>query len=134
MHVYDLETVRPPEVGAVRWQAVEIRAIAEELCRIIGVSQSAIPVSRFPHSVSYTWSILVNRSDIGHSDEQLLHARTDAVCDLRAFVASLLKNKLANCQAALESATLKRNTSTEYLDCVELVHDFWALTHAMECM
>jgi hypothetical protein len=67
LFIYDMEAVRPPELGAIPWTATEMTEIARQLVASLKVPNYEPPVGRWKHSSCDAWSVQIHRDHLGGS-------------------------------------------------------------------
>ena len=133
LFIYDMEAVRPPELGAIPWTAAEMTEIARQLVASLKVANYEPPVGRWKHSSCDAWSVQIHRDHLGSSDGQLSNLRESAEAATARTVTDLLKAKFRRCHDALDiltkygPATAEEETTKE-----TLLYQFWAVSRALE--
>ncbi len=133
--VYDVETVHPPELGAVPWTGREMGRIVWRCLTALGVENYRPEVSRWRHRSTVAWSVHLERQHFAVSPEHLAERSATAVASVTQEVGMLLLTKLEGCREALEGLTrFGAETGEEQSTKESLLFDFWALTRALDAM
>ncbi len=131
LFIYDMESIHPPELGAVPWTSAEFEAIISGLLDHLEIPNYLPEVGHWKHSSCEGWNVQVYRSHLGIDSDQLrsrLAASADATHEI---ILSLLSQKLAACRAALESLTRFGPRTKEEEDLkVQLLYTYWSLSRA----
>jgi hypothetical protein len=132
LFIYDMETIDPPELGAVTWSRDEVEEILRAILRTLGVANYEPPVSHWPHRICSAWHAHIQRSYLGLTAEQIARSREQAVTRTVELIQSLLARKLDDCRAALESLTVHgAGTPEEQTQKLRFLFDYWALSRAL---
>lgn len=132
LYIYDMDRLPTPELGAVLWQASEIRSILSALVQSLGCSGYEPPVGQWKHKECNGWNAQIWREHLVFADP-IEAKRGEIVAATAAWVKKLLERKLKQTRQALESLTLfGAETGDEANAKEEFLYDFWALMRAME--
>jgi SAM-dependent methyltransferase len=132
LFVYDMESIRPPELGAVPWSRDEARSIVYTLLEVLGVDSYRPEVGLWHHRSCDAWNVLLERQHLKVSDDQLAARRETAISALAERIKQLLVAKLELCRTLLESLTLKgAETSEEQNEKQRLLYEYWAVSRAL---
>ncbi|MFZ1528252.1 MAG: class I SAM-dependent methyltransferase [Ferruginibacter sp.] len=127
LYVYDMETIKPPELGAVSWTREEVQEIINSILSFIAAENYEPNVSRWNHSSCNAWSFEVQKEFV-ISDEEILKIRDAILANSDKKIKELLNRKKGNCEKALESY-LKYGTETAEDEEKKrnLLYDFYSL-------
>jgi hypothetical protein len=129
LFIYDMETIDPPELGAVPWSAGDLTEILRTILKAFKVEAYDPPVSHWQHRTRNAWSVQIHRNHLAIDAAQ----RDSAAAGAAQVISLLLKSKLARCKAALEKLTVYGpETADEQAAKGTLLHEFWALSRASE--
>lgn len=136
MYVYDMEGLTSgPELGAIPWQAAEMKEVLETFFLSLGITQYSPTPQRWIHSTCSGWSIHIQRKYIEIEEQKMEAAREHTINEMATRMASLLTQKLNLCKKALESlTTCGTTTREEEQNKMQLLYDFWALSRAKEVL
>jgi ubiquinone/menaquinone biosynthesis C-methylase UbiE len=133
LFIYDMETIRPPELGAVPWTAGEMAEILASLLSALGVTQYEPAVGTWRHRSCDAWDVQIYREHLGISGATLSSSRPEALAKATEKIASLLATRLDRCYQALDSLTkYGTETADEQTEKERLLHEFWALNRALK--
>jgi len=133
LYVYDMERIKPPELGALPWTRDDIRQIVHCVLNALGGSTYHPEIARWSHSTCYGWSVQIHREHLGVTRSDSDKNGDVAVQQTQAEIARLLEARLHNCRSALESLTVHgAETAEEQEDKERLLFEFWALSRALE--
>lgn len=133
LFVYDMERIKPPELGAVPWTAGEITRILKSLLLGFGVEGYEPPVGRWRHRTCDGWNAQIYRDHLGISEVDLSTHRPDAAKEVVAIIVELLKAKRATCIDALNNLTDHApEVADEQNEKERLLYEFWAVNRALE--
>jgi SAM-dependent methyltransferase len=129
LYIYDMETLPEPELGAVPWDASDVRRLLAFVFKESGSKLAPPMVQRWPHSSCTAWSVTFGREKL----EVDAPAFTKNLPELKAktteFIAQLFKEKLQRTIAALEEITkYGGQTGEEQKRKMNLLFDYWSLS------
>jgi hypothetical protein len=131
-YIYDMERVKPPELGALPWGAQDVRAIASELVAAFGAPEYEPGVSGWHHRTVDGWHLQIDRKHIGPTAAVLAGGADAAIAAIAITIEALMKRRLADCRRTLEAFTMFGvETAEEQEDRTHLLYDYWALTRAL---
>lgn len=131
--LYDMERVKPPELGALPFSADDFRTVALALVRALSDKEYRPEVSRWEHTSVNGWNVQIQREHISATPQELETRRTQAVGDTRDAILKVLRRRLTECRATLETLTIYgAETAEEQEDREHLLHELWAITRALE--
>jgi hypothetical protein len=132
LYVYDMETIEPPELGAIAWKAAEFQGIIGAMLGAFGAGEYRPSVQRWEHKTREGWSVALYRQHLSNQvDVNAL--RGAAECATTEKITELLKTKLDTCKTVLENLTnYGPETADEQSTEQSLLHDFWAMSRALE--
>lgn len=133
LFLYDMETLRPPELGAIPWTSGEIGKIIGALLSSLGANDYEPAVGQWRHRTCDAWNVQIYRNHLHLPDTDLdarfLRARNESATTIKA----LLTAKLDQCAKALDKLTeYGPETADEQNDKEELLYEYWALSRALE--
>lgn len=133
LFVYDTERLGSPELGAVPWQADEVRGIVRAILDGLGATAYRPEVGRWQHTTVAAWNVQLNRQHFGVSAADLLARREGAIEQTSRAIVELLRKKMDLCRNALDSLTrYGAETADEQKEKTRLLYEFWAVHRAME--
>jgi SAM-dependent methyltransferase len=134
LFIYDMDRINPPELGALPWSRDEVRRIVQRMLDSLGASAYRPEVGLWKHQTCNGWNVQLERQHLGISRNDLTNATQKAILATRAEVVTLLRRKMAECRASLESLTACGATTAEEEqgDKERLLYEFWALSRALE--
>lgn len=131
--VYDMERIKPPELGALPWKAEDFRSVALALVQGFGEAAYQPEVGRWQHTTVDGWNLQIQREHISVTSEQLDERRKDVIDAMRIAIVNVLRRRLGECQATLEKLTIYgTGTAEEQADREHLLHEHWALTRSLK--
>lgn len=133
LFIYDMESLRPPELGAVPWTSGEINKLLSVLFSALGVSGYEPAVGQWRHRTCDAWNVQIYRHHLGLTDADLAARLTCARDDTASMIAELLVAKLDQCKRALHKLTeYGAETADEQGEKEKLLYEYWALSRALE--
>ncbi len=131
--VYDMERVKPPELGAVPFSAHDFRAVSDALIETLSDNDYRPEVSGWKHSTVNGWNVQIQREYISGTQNEIETRRTKATEDTRGAIFGVLGQRLVDCRRTLEVLTTNgAETAEEQEDREHLLHELWAITRALE--
>jgi len=131
--VYDMERIKPPELGALPFSADDFRSVALALLRALSNEEYRPEVSRWEHTSVNGWNVQIQREYISATPQELETRRTQTVRNTRDAILEVLHRRLKECRATLEALTIYgAETAEEQEDREHLLHELWAITRALE--
>jgi SAM-dependent methyltransferase len=131
--LYDMERVKPPELGALPFSADDFRSVGFALVQALSDKEYRPEVSRWEHTSVNGWNVQIQREYISATQQELETRRTQAVSDTRDAILGVLRRRLTECRATLETLTIYgAETAEEQEDREHLLHELWAITRALE--
>jgi SAM-dependent methyltransferase len=132
LFIYDMETIDPPELGAVPWSGSDLTEILRQILAAFKVEAYDPPVNHWQHRTRDAWSVQIHRNHLV-SNEAPASFRNSAQSAAATIITDLLKNKYTRCRAALEKLTkYGPETADEQTAKETLLSEFWALSRALE--
>ena len=132
LFVYDMESLRPPELGAVPWTSGEIGRILESLLATLGVAGYEPAVGQWRHRSCDAWNVQIYRTHMKLSDGALAAQRVRAQEQTASTIRDLLGAKLDRCTQTLDKITeYGAETADEQNEKEKLLYEFWALSRAL---
>jgi ubiquinone/menaquinone biosynthesis C-methylase UbiE len=131
--VYDMERIKPPELGAIPFSADDFRTVSRALVQALSDEEYRPEVSRWEHASVNGWNVQIQREYISATRQELETRRAQAVSDTRDAILDILRRRLAECRATLDTLTIYGvETAKEQEDREHLLHELWAITRALE--
>lgn len=135
LFIYDMETIKPFELGAVPWTTEEARSIICTVATSLGAKNYEPEVGRWNHNSCDAWNIQLQRAHLGVGRAELIEHRGIAIDTTASQIRTLLLRKHGQTKRALESLTrYGAETQAERDDKERLLFDFWALSRALEAI
>lgn len=129
LYIYDMETLPEPELGAVPWDANDVRRLWSFMYKELGATASPPMVPRWPHSSCFGWSVDFDRAKLDVDDEQFKRLLPELKPKTSSFIAELFKEKLARTIGELEEITkYGGQTGGEQKRKMNLLFDYWSLS------
>jgi SAM-dependent methyltransferase len=133
LFIYDMERIRPPELGAVPWKRDEVRAIVRTLLDSFGAFSYRPEVGLWNHATCTAWNVLLQRQYFGVTVDEATAQKAKAIDSISHLIAQLLTSKLEICRRSLDTLTLcGAETAEEEEEKVRLLFEFWAISRAIE--
>jgi SAM-dependent methyltransferase len=131
--LYDMERIKPPELGALPWRAEDLRIVALTVIRALGETVYQPEVGRWQHTTVSGWNLQIQREHIAVTIEECDERRENAAAETQAAIVGVMSQRLARCQAALEALTIYGSQTVEEQEEREhLLYEHWALTRSLE--
>jgi hypothetical protein len=132
LFIYDMETLPEFELGAVLWNASEIKSILTCLCLALGADKFEPSVGMWKHRTCNGWNAQLKKQHMQLPDEYQASI-PKAIESTASRISELLKLKLENTKAALESLTkFGAETEEEAKSKLGLLYQYWSITRALE--
>jgi cyclopropane fatty-acyl-phospholipid synthase-like methyltransferase len=133
LFIYDMERIKPPELGAVPWSRDDVKSIVHRILDGFGVSAYRPEVALWNHSTTNGWNVQLERQHLGISSEDVEARSKQAISGAGTEIMTLLHRKLEICRASLESLTIHgAETAEEQADKENFLFEFWSLSRALE--
>lgn len=133
LFVYDMDSVKPPELGAVPWKRDDVRRIVRRMLDALGSSTYHPEVGLWRHRTCDGWNLQLDRQHLGLTSDQVAKRLDDAVRETGRLVSELLRDRLVNCRTSLQTLTMcGAETAEEQEEKEQLLYEFWALSRALE--
>lgn len=132
LFIYDMESLKMPELGAIPWRSQEIGELINAAFDTLGTKFRAHP-SAWKHSSCRGWSVTIQRHFVGVTNETITAKREELAKRLEGIIDKLLDSRLKECGKALESfCKYGANTVEDQNDKLGSLYEFWALHRAKE--
>lgn len=129
LYIYDMESLPEPELGAVLWEANDVRRFLTFLYGELGAQAACPMVQRWPHSSCTAWSIQIERNRLGVGATSFAARLPELSEKTVKFINELFIEKLERTIEALEALTkYGEQTVEEQKRKVKLLYDFWSLS------
>jgi len=133
LFIYDMERIKPPELGALPWSRDDIRRIVLRMLDALGASAYRPEVGLWNHRTTDGWNVQLERNHVGVSRDDAAQRTEAVVKETRDEVSQLLRCRLDACRASLETLTMCGAETAEEQDEKErLLYEFWSLSRALE--
>lgn len=133
LFIYDMDRIEPPELGAVPWRRDDVRRVVQTLLHSLGASAYRPEVGLWKHRTCNGWNVQIERQHLGVSRSDVAIRMDGAIRATGEEVSQLLRQRLSECRASLETLTkYGAETAEEQSDKERLLHEFWALSRALE--
>jgi hypothetical protein len=131
LFLYDVDRLVPNELGAVVWNAQEIKAILEVLLKKLGCVKYVPEVGKWKHSSCNGWNSQIERSHLGIANNLQSH-RDAAVQATADRIREELTSKLKTVEDLLKTWTdYPPEIGQERSDKISLLHHYYALLRAI---
>lgn len=132
LFLYDMESLDPPELGAVPWTSAEVKAILVKIAEGLGTPNYEPQVGRWRHKSCNAWNAQVMRAHLDADLGTLMSRQATTIASTALLIRTLLGEKLRTARDALERLTLYgAETGEEGAARVRLLYEFWALSRAI---
>jgi ubiquinone/menaquinone biosynthesis C-methylase UbiE len=132
LFIYDMERIKPPELGALPFSAADFKVVVTALVESLSGEDYQPEVSQWQHRTVKGWNVQIQREYISATGKELEERRCQAVEHTRDAIASVLRRRIDECQSALEALTLfGSETVEEEEDREHLLFELWAITRAL---
>ncbi|UYO49395.1 class I SAM-dependent methyltransferase [Rhodopseudomonas palustris] len=132
LFIYDMEKIKPPELGAVPWTRDDIRQILLRMLDSLGASSYRPEVGLWNHSSCNGWNVQLERQHLNISGDVVTARIGDAVRETGDEIVKLLRKRLETCRASLESLTMcGAETAAEQEDKERLLFEFWSVSRSL---
>lgn len=133
LFIYDMEQIKPPELGAITWTRDEVRTIIQAVIYGLCASSYKPEVGLWRHRTGNAWSVQLERKYLDIVSDDVDAKRQVAINKGAEIITSLLVRKLEICWKSLETLTLYGAETTEEKEERErLVYEFWAVSRALK--
>jgi SAM-dependent methyltransferase len=133
LFIYDMEKIKPLELGAVPWSRDNVRQILLRMLDAIGASSYRPEVGLWNHSTCNGWNVQLERQHLNLSGNDVSARMANAISEMRVEIVALLRQRLELCRASLETLTMYgAETAEEQEDKERLLFEFWSLSRALE--
>jgi SAM-dependent methyltransferase len=133
LFIYDMDVIKPEELGAVPWTGGEFQAILKALFGACGLNHYQPEVGRWRHSSCEGWNAQIHRDHVAVTAGDLPHLKEVASAAVVTTMASLLENKLRLCSEGLETLTRFGTETAEEVEAKSRhLYNFWALSRALD--
>lgn len=133
LFVYDMERIKPQELGALPFSADDFRMIALTLVGALGERDYQPEVGRWRHATVNGWNLQIEREHISVTAQELISRRCEAVEQTRGALLEVLGRRLTECRSALEQLTqYGAGTAEEQGYREDLLYELWAITRSLE--
>lgn len=133
LFIYDMDKITPPELGAVPWNRDDVRRIVRRMLDALGASAYRPEIGLWNHRTCNGWNVQIERHHLGISRDDVAKRMDAAIQATGDEVLQLLRRRLSECRASLEMLTkYGAETAEEQNDKERLLHEFWALSRALE--
>lgn len=133
LFIYDMERLVPLELGALPWKRDDIRLILRSLLDALGATEYAPEVGRWSHRNCNGWNVQIQRQHLNVARAVAIERRDRAITAVTSQISDILKRRMDECRASLETLTIYgAQTAEEEGDKERLLFDFWAAYRALE--
>lgn len=133
LFIYDMERIKPPELGALPWNREDIRCIVHRMLDALGASAYRPEIGLWTHRTCNGWNVQLQRQYLNVSPADAAASKDMAVQETGNEISGLLQRRLKECRASLETlTTYGTETAEEQDDKERLLFEFWAITRALE--
>ncbi len=133
LFIYDMDNIKPPELGAVPWRRDDIKRIVHRMLDAMSVPGYRPEVGLWNHRTCNGWNVQLERQHLEISSDEMRDRLETAIHDTRSEVSEMLQRRLSDCRASLETLTIYgAETAEEQEDKERLLFEFWALSRALE--
>lgn len=129
LYIYDMETLPEPELGAIPWDANDVRRLLTFVFKESGAKNNPPMVQRWPHSKCFGWSVDFDRARLDVDEQTFTQKLPELKANTANFIQELFKEKLQRTTAALEEIQkYGGQTGEEQARKVNLLFDYWSLS------
>lgn len=130
LFIYDMESLKTPELGALPWRGSEIGKLLNSAFEVLGTKFLVHP-STWSHSSCKGWTVTIQRQYVGKTDQEITDLRQPITERLEKEIDEILISRFDECNRLLESFC---RFGTETADDVNAkqsaLYEFWALYRA----
>lgn len=133
LFIYDMEHIRPPELGAVPWNRNDVRLVVQAMMDSLGVQKAYRPeVSQWQHKTTNGWNVQFQREHFGIDTATFQANMECSIEKTTKEIVRLLQQRLVGCTDSLKALTqYGAETPKEQEDKERLLYEFWALSRAL---
>lgn len=132
LFIYDMEQIKPPELGAITWTRDEVRTIIRSVLDGLCSNSYNPEVGLWRHRTCNAWNVQLERKYLTIVSDANAK-RQHAIIKGAETITSLLMRKFEICRKSLETLTLYgAETAEEKEERERLVYEFWAVARALE--
>jgi SAM-dependent methyltransferase len=129
LFIYDMESLSEPELGAVLWDANDVKRLLTFVYKELGATTPSPMVPRWPHSSCTAWSIQLERNRLDVDASVFAEKLPELSEKTAGFITDLFVEKLERTIEVLEELTkYGGQTVDEQKRKVKLLYDFWSLS------
>ena len=133
LFVYDMERIKPPELGALPWSRDDVRRIVFRMLNALGSPGYHPEVGRWHHRSTNGWNVQLQRQHLSAARVDVSARAAAATQEIGEEILQLLNRRLDECRTSLETLTVcGAETAEEQEDKERLLFEFWALSRALE--
>lgn len=133
LFIYDMDRITPPELGALPWSRDDVRRIVRRMLDALGALAYHPEVGLWNHRTCNGWNVHIERQHLGVSRDDASERVDAAIQATGDEVSQLIRRRLSECRASLETLTeYGAETPEEQADKERLLYEFWALSRALE--
>ena len=133
LFIYDMERIKPPELGAVPWRRDDVRRIVRRMLDALGATGYHPETGLWAHKTCNSWNVQLQRQHLNVSRGEVAARAAKAMDKTRNEISDLVQTRLTECRAALENLTrYGAETAEEQEDKEHLLFEFWALHRSLE--
>lgn len=133
LFIYDMERIKPPELGALPWSRDDVRRMVRRMLDALGATAYRPEIGRWNHRTCNGWNVQLQRQHVKVSRTDAAATMEKAIQETCDEILGLLKRRLAECRSSLETLTLYgAETVEEQEEKEQLLFEFWAISRALE--
>ncbi len=131
IYFYDMESLPDQELGAIPWQATEIRRLLNFIFKELGAKNKPPSPQRWQLTKCHTWSFSFKRENLDVDDATFAALVPELKTKTDTFIKQLFKEKLDRTVEQLQDLMEHRGTETtpaEHAEKLNLLYDYWSLS------
>ncbi len=130
LFLYDMESLRTPELGALPWRGAEIGRLLNSAFEVLGTEFRVHP-STWSHSSCKGWTVTIQRQYVGKSDQVITDLRQPITERLEKEIDDILTARFNECNRLLESfCRFGTETADDVNAKLSALYEFWSLYRA----
>jgi ubiquinone/menaquinone biosynthesis C-methylase UbiE len=133
LFIYDMETLPDFELGALTWNASDIKEIFQSMFNSMSVERYLPEPGRWKHSRCTAWNINIQKDLLGVDQQELIERETDIVTATEETIKGIIETKYRDAVSRLNALTRHRDEDDELTtDIDEILREFWGYVKARE--
>ena len=126
LFIHDMESLEPPELGALTWHGDEVGLLLNVIFEVLGIDYRVYP-NVWKHSNCNSWTVIIQRQFIKIENEDIMIKLREINERLYEKRKEILKKRLDNCNNELEDLSLNGTEKDERRK-TYLTSEFWQIS------